>query len=77
METIKYYDLDWNGMGIEQLTCFTICDGTVASQTTDFPLPSNQLMAAGFLSVQKLPLRLIVSMLGYLPWTNSNAFSTP
>merc|ERR550532_1972785 len=36
----------------------------MASATTDFPLPSTQLTAAGFLSVQKFPEREIISMSG-------------
>ena len=32
-----------------------ILAGTMASATTDLPLPSTQFTAAGFLSVQKLP----------------------
>merc|ERR1719384_2154504 len=36
----------------------------MASATTDLPRPSTQLTAAGFLSVQKLPLRLTTSMSG-------------
>merc|ERR1719450_930215 len=36
----------------------------MASATTDFPLPSTQLTAAGFLSVQKLPDKLTISMSG-------------
>ena len=37
---------------------------TPTSATTDFPLPSTQLTAAGFLSVQKFPEREIISMSG-------------
>lgn len=37
-------------------TSLTTLAGMVASQTADLPLPSIQLMAAGFLSVQKFPL---------------------
>ena len=36
----------------------------LTSATTDFPLPSTQLTAAGFLSVQKFPEREIISMSG-------------
>ena len=36
-------------------TVLIIWAGTMASATTDLPLPSTQLTAAGFLSVQKLP----------------------
>ena len=36
-------------------TVLIILAGTIASATTDLPLPSTQLTAAGFLSVQKLP----------------------
>merc|ERR1719471_192280 len=36
----------------------------MASATTDLPLPSTQLTAAGFLSVQKFPEREIISMSG-------------
>ncbi|KAG9353701.1 hypothetical protein JZ751_011823 [Albula glossodonta] len=42
--------------GLHQLTSRTTLAGMVASHTADFPRPSIQLMAAGFLSVQKLPL---------------------
>ena len=60
-------------------TELTMCAGTMAwkvlvianedgrdltSATTDFPLPSTQLTAAGFLSVQKFPEREIISMSG-------------
>ena len=44
--------------GVVLSTSETILAGTTASQHTDLPRPSSQLMAAGFLSVQKLPLRL-------------------
>lgn len=39
-------------MFIESLTSLTTLAGMTASQTTDFPLPSIQFIAAGFLSVQ-------------------------
>ena len=45
-------------------TVLTMCAGTMASDTTDLPLPSTQLMAAGFLSVQKLPESEMISMSG-------------
>ena len=45
-------------------TDLMMCAGTIASATTDLPRPSTQLMAAGFLSVQKLPERLTTSMSG-------------
>lgn len=37
---------------IQSLTSLTTLAGMTASQTTDFPLPSIQFIAAGFLSVQ-------------------------
>ena len=43
---------------VEVLSRFFITlAGTTASATTDLPRPSNQLTAAGFLSVQKFPVR--------------------
>ena len=39
-------------------------ESVLTSATTDFPLPSTQLTAAGFLSVQKLPEREMISMSG-------------
>ena len=59
------------------LTCLTVWAGTVVSHTMDLPLPSTQLMAAGFLSVQKFPLRLTTSMEGKRPEMTCKAFSTP
>uniref|UniRef100_A0A2M4B6Q7 Putative secreted protein n=1 Tax=Anopheles triannulatus TaxID=58253 RepID=A0A2M4B6Q7_9DIPT len=38
--------------------------GMVVSQTTRFPRPLIQLMAAGFLSEQKLPLSEIITISG-------------
>ena len=45
-------------------TVLTMWAGTMASATTDLPRPSTQLTAAGFLSVQKLPEREMISMSG-------------
>ena len=58
-------------------TLVTTWPGTMASHTTDLPRPSTQLMADGFLSVQKLPLREMISSNGNFPLMKSSAFSTP
>merc|ERR1719419_163608 len=57
---------------------FTTVLGTTASHTTDLPRPSSQLTADGFLSVQKFPLRLMISMsLKNSSCSIESAFSDP
>ena len=60
-----------------ELTCLMTWPGIVASHTTDLPRPFTQLMAAGFLSVQKFPLKLIISSMGKNSWSLFNDFSVP
>lgn len=50
---------------------------TIHSQTTDFPLPSIQFTADGFLSVQTLPLRLSISISGNFACISFRALSVP
>ena len=42
-------------------TDLTTCAGTTASATTDFPRPSTQLIAAGFLSVYRFPDKMCIN----------------
>lgn len=49
----------------------------VASQTADLPLPSIQLMAAGFLSVQKFPLTATTCSSGKCCCSRLSACSVP
>lgn len=49
----------------------------IHSQTTDFPLPSIQFTADGFLSVQTFPLRLSISISGNFTCISFSAFSVP
>merc|ERR1719491_1556484 len=51
--------------------------GIVASTTTDFPLPSIQLIAEGFLSVQTLPLKATSSNVGNIVRSKSTTASVP
>ena len=67
---ILNYDLDY-------FTLFTTCPGTIASHTTDFPLPSIQFTPVAFLSEQKLPLKLNTSIVGKCPCKQWSAFSVP
>ena len=60
-----------------QPTLVTTCDGMIASHTTDLPRPSTQLIADGFLSVQKFPLSEITSNRGNFSCRKAKAFSTP
>ena len=58
-------------------TFSTTCAGMMASQTTDLPLPIIVFMTDGFLSEQKLPLKIEALMSRNCVFRNSSTFSVP
>lgn len=73
---IAYFLWHWEGKWRIHTFC-TICPGIIASHTTDFPLPSIQLIAVAFLSVQTFPLKLNTSRVGKCRCKQERAFSVP
>ena len=58
-------------------TFSTTCAGMMASQTTDLPRPIIVFMTDGFLSEQKLPLKIEALMSRNCVFRNSSTFSVP